>query len=34
MTDFPPSGELVLCCEHLQTVKYKNPADFAAMTQR
>src|SRR5436190_8200799 len=26
---FKGEGELVLYCEHLQTVKYKNPADFA-----
>jgi acyl dehydratase len=27
-------GELVLYCEHLQTVKYKNPADFTEKTRR
>ena len=27
-------GELVLYCEHLQTVKYKNPADFAGKTEK
>jgi hypothetical protein len=26
---FKGEGELVLYCEHLQTVKYRNPADFA-----
>lgn len=26
---FKGEGELVLYCEHLQTVKYQNPADFA-----
>jgi acyl dehydratase len=27
---FKGEGELVLYCEHLQTVKYRNPADFRA----
>ena len=27
-------GELALYCEHLQTVKYKNPADFAGRTEK
>lgn len=31
---FKGEGELVLYCEHLQTVKYKNPADFAGKTKR
>ncbi|MHB1109644.1 MAG: MaoC family dehydratase [Devosia sp.] len=31
---FKGEGELVLYCEHLQTVKYQNPADFAGKTQR
>jgi len=26
---FKGEGELVLYCEHIQTVKYRNPADFA-----
>jgi acyl dehydratase len=26
---FKNEGELVLYCEHIQTVKYRNPADFA-----
>ena len=25
---FKGEGELVLYCEHLQTVEYRNPADF------
>jgi len=29
---FKGDGELVLYCEHLQTVKYRNPADFADRT--
>jgi acyl dehydratase len=31
---FKGEGELVLYCEHLQTVKYKNPADFAGKTEK
>ncbi|MCF3638810.1 MaoC family dehydratase [Rhizobium sp. TRM95111] len=31
---FRGEGELVLSCEHLQTVKYKNPADFVGKTER
>lgn len=31
---FKGEGELVLYCEHLQTVKYKHPADFAGKTER
>jgi hypothetical protein len=27
-------GEIVLYCEHLQTVKYRNPADFAGKTEK
>jgi acyl dehydratase len=30
---FKGEGELVLYCEHLQTVKYRNPADFAGETK-
>lgn len=30
---FKGEGELVLYCEHLQTVKYKNPADFVGKTE-
>ena len=31
---FKGEGELVLYCEHLQTVKYKNPAEFAGRTEK
>jgi len=31
---FKGEGELILYCEHLQTVKYKNPADFAGKTEK
>lgn len=31
---FKNEGELVLYCEHLQTVKYKNPADFAGKIEK
>ncbi|TIM67578.1 MAG: MaoC family dehydratase [Mesorhizobium sp.] len=31
---FKGEGELVLYCEHLQTVKYKDPADFAGKTEK
>ena len=31
---FKAEGELVLYCEHLQTVKYKSPADFAGKTEK
>lgn len=31
---FKGNGELVLYCEHLQTVKYKNPADFIGKTEK
>lgn len=31
---FKNEGELVLYCEHLQTVKYQNPADFVGKTER
>ena len=31
---FKGGGELVLYCEHLQTVKYKNPAEFAGRTEK
>ena len=31
---FKGEGELVLYCEHLQTVKYKNPADFIGKTEK
>ena len=31
---FKGEGELVLYCEHLQTVKYKNPADFADQIEK
>lgn len=31
---FKGEGELVLYCEHLQTVKYRNPADFAGQTEK
>jgi acyl dehydratase len=31
---FKGGGELVLYCEHLQTVKYRNPADFAGKTEK
>ena len=31
---FKGEGELVLYCEHLQTVKYRNPADFADQVER
>ncbi len=31
---FKGEGELVLYCEHLQTVKYRNPADFAGKTEK
>jgi acyl dehydratase len=30
---FKGEGELVLYCEHLQTVKYQNPAEFAQETE-
>ncbi|ESZ18466.1 hypothetical protein X737_18015 [Mesorhizobium sp. L48C026A00] len=30
---FKSEGELVLYCEHLQTVKCRNPADFAGKTE-
>jgi acyl dehydratase len=30
---FKGEGELVLYCEHLQTVKYRNPAEFAGKTE-
>lgn len=31
---FKGEGELVLYCEHLQTVKYRNPADFVGKTEK
>lgn len=31
---FKGEGELVLYCEHLQTVKYKSAADFAGKTEK
>jgi acyl dehydratase len=31
---FKGDGELVLYCEHLQTVKYRNPADFADRVEK
>jgi len=31
---FKDEGELVLYCEHLQTVRYRNPADFVGKTER
>jgi len=31
---FKGEGELVLYCEHLQTVKYKNPGDFVGKTEK
>jgi acyl dehydratase len=31
---FKGEGELVLYCEHLQTVKYKNPDDFVGKTKK
>ncbi|WP_420410092.1 MaoC family dehydratase [Hoeflea sp.] len=31
---FKGEGELVLYCEHLQTVKYKNAGDFAGKTEK
>ena len=31
---FTGEGALVLYCEHLQTVKYKNPADFADQIEK
>jgi acyl dehydratase len=31
---FKNEGELVLYCEHLQTVKYANPADFVGKTEK
>ncbi len=31
---FKGDGELVLYCEHLQTVKYKDPAAFAGQTEK
>ena len=31
---FKNEGELVLYCEHIQTVKYKNPADFVGKTEK
>lgn len=30
---FKGEGELVLYCEHLQTVKYRDPVDFAGRTE-
>lgn len=30
---FKAEGDIVLYCEHLQTVKYRNPADFAAAVE-
>lgn len=30
---FKDEGELVLYCEHLQTVKYRNPADFEGLAE-
>lgn len=32
--DFKGEGEIVLYCEHLQTVKCRNPADFAGRTEK
>ncbi len=31
---FRDEGELVLSCEYLQTVKYRNPGDFVAKTEK
>ncbi|RWL83979.1 MAG: MaoC family dehydratase, partial [Mesorhizobium sp.] len=31
---FKGEGELALYCEHLQTVRYKNPADFVGKTEK
>ena len=31
---FKTEGELVLYCEHLQTVRYRSPADFAGVGER
>jgi hypothetical protein len=31
---FEGEGELVLYSEHLQTVKYKKPADFVGRTEK
>ena len=31
---FKGEGELVLYCEHLQTVKYRNPAEFEGKTEK
>ena len=31
---FKGEGELVLYCEHLQTVKYRNPGDFDGKTEK
>ena len=31
---FKNKGELVLYCEHLQTVKYRNPDDFADLIEK
>ena len=31
---FKAEGELVLYCEHLQTVKYRAPADFVGKTEK
>lgn len=31
---FKGEGELVLYCEHLQTVKYRNPAEFAGSIEK
>jgi acyl dehydratase len=31
---FKDEGELVLYCEHLQTVKYRKPADFVGKTEK
>ena len=31
---FKGEGELVLYCEHLQTVKYRNPTDFVGKTEK
>jgi len=30
---FKAEGELVMYCEHLQTVKYRNAAAFAHLTE-
>jgi len=31
---FKGEGEIVLYCEHLQTVTYRNPADWAGRTEQ